>query len=176
MAAARPSGPSCRWRPERTRRPRPPPVAESPSRACAPLTPRSTPRRPGRVRWSSPVVLIAAVAASIAVMALIAAVPSMQPSPPDVGRADSFVRPFDYQVPAGSDIRLYPKSDRLHVLSEALGDVRSASRSGRRGRLEGSMHLWTNRRSGPATAWRRGVAVVHSPVDGSTSRILGRGR
>ena len=108
----------------------PPPVAESAlARVRAVPDAQSTPRRPGRVRWSSPVVLIAAVAASIAVMALIAAVPSMQPSPPDVGRADSFVRPFDYQVPAGSDIRLYPKSDRLHVLSAPPGDVQ-ASRSG----------------------------------------------
>ena len=104
------------------------PAAESAlARVRAVPDARSVQRRPGRVRWSSPAVLIAAVAASIAVMALIAAVPSMQPSPPDVGRADSFVRPFDYQVPAGSDIRLYPKSDHLHVLSAPPGDVQGIS-------------------------------------------------
>ena len=46
------------------------------------------------------------------------------------GRADAFVRPFDYQVPAGSGIRLYPKSDHLHVCRHRPATC-EASRSGR---------------------------------------------
>jgi hypothetical protein len=71
-------------------------------------------------------VLIGIVAGFSAVAALAAAVPSMQPRPPDNGRAESFMRPFDYQLPAGSGIRLYPgsldtaqtdPSDHLHVIA-----------------------------------------------------------
>jgi signal transduction histidine kinase len=94
-------------------------------RAIPAALPVSRPDR--RVRLSSPLVLTVVVAVSIAGAALAAAVPSMQPSPPDSGRAESFVRPFDYQVPAGSGIRLYPKSDHLHVLSAPPGDVRGIS-------------------------------------------------
>jgi len=83
-------------------------------------------RPPARVPFSSPAVLILAVAALIAAVALAAAIPSLQPSPPESGRDESFIRPFDYQLPAGSGIRLYPgsldtsatdPSDHLHVLS-----------------------------------------------------------
>jgi signal transduction histidine kinase len=87
----------------------------------------SGPRRPARVPIQSPAVLIVAVAALLATVAVAAAIPSLQPSPPESGRAESFIRPFDYQVPAGSDIRLYPKSDRLHVLSAPPGDVEGIS-------------------------------------------------
>ena len=82
---------------------------------------RSAPRPPTRIRFQSPLVLIVVVAASIAVVAVAAAIPSMQPGPPDNGRADSFIRPFDYQVPAGSRIELIPRSDHLHVLSPPPG-------------------------------------------------------
>jgi signal transduction histidine kinase len=88
---------------------------------------RAASRPHPRVRLSSPLALIVVVAVSIAALALAAAVPSLQPSPPDSGRAESFVRPFDYQVPAGSAIRLYPKSDHLHVLSAPPGDVQGIS-------------------------------------------------
>jgi len=57
------------------------------------------------------------------VIAVVAALPGLQPHPPESGRDEAFVRPFDYQVPAGSGIRLYPKADRLHVLSAPPGDV-----------------------------------------------------
>ena len=87
---------------------------------------RSVPR-PGRTRLQSPAVLIIVVAAAIGVLAVVAAVPSMQPSPPDSGRAESFVRPFDYQVPAGSRIILIPRSDHLHVLSTPPGGVQGVS-------------------------------------------------
>jgi hypothetical protein len=69
------------------------------------------------------VVLFALLATAIAGVAVVAAIPGMQPSPPDSGRAEGFVRPFDYQVPAGSGIRVYAKSDHLNVLSEPPADV-----------------------------------------------------
>jgi signal transduction histidine kinase len=82
----------------------------------------STRGRP-RSRLSSPAVLFVVVLASIAVVALAAAVPEMGPRPPENGRADAFVRPFSYAVPAGSDIRLYSKSDHLQVLSPPPGEL-----------------------------------------------------
>ncbi|HET9758034.1 MAG TPA: sensor histidine kinase [Candidatus Limnocylindrales bacterium] len=87
----------------------------------------AVPRRPARVRLSSPAVLLSVVAALFAALAVVAALPGLQPSAPDSGRDESFVRPFDYQVPSGSNIRLYPHSDRLHVLSAAPGDVQGIS-------------------------------------------------
>jgi signal transduction histidine kinase len=85
------------------------------------------PRRRPRVRLSSPVVLFVAIAASFAVVAAFAALPGLRPSPPESGRADSFLRPFDYQVPSGSGIALYPKSDHLHVLSQPPGNKQGIS-------------------------------------------------
>jgi hypothetical protein len=87
----------------------------------------AVPRRPARVRLSSPAVLLSVVAALFAALAVVAALPGLGPSPPDSGRDETFVRPFDYQVPSGSNIRLYPHSDRLHVLSAAPGDVQGIS-------------------------------------------------
>jgi hypothetical protein len=49
-------------------------------------------------------------------------VPSLSPQAPVNGRAAGFVRPFDYQLPAGSDIRLDEKSDRVNVLSAPPGN------------------------------------------------------
>ena len=87
----------------------------------------SVPRPPGRVRLSSPPVLIVVVAASIALVAVAAAVTSLQPSAPDSGRSESFIRPFDYQVPAGSEIRLDAKSNHLNVLTAPPGNIRGVS-------------------------------------------------
>ena len=47
-------------------------------------------------------------------VALAAAVPIIVERPL-YGRADDFVRPFDYIIPAGADVRLDPKSDHLQV-------------------------------------------------------------
>jgi signal transduction histidine kinase len=77
---------------------------------------RAVAREHAHVRLSNPAVLIAGVAGVIVAVALIGALPTMQPRPRVDGRAESFVRPFVYQVPAGSDIVLEPTSDRLHVL------------------------------------------------------------
>jgi hypothetical protein len=88
---------------------------------------RAAPRTQLGGRLSNPVVLIAMVLGAIAVVAVLAAVPAMQPRPPVSGRADEFVRPFDYQVPADSDIRLQPKSDHLHVLSAPPGNASGIS-------------------------------------------------
>jgi signal transduction histidine kinase len=88
---------------------------------------RAQPPRQGRVRVSSPAILIVLLSTALAGAALAAAVPGLQPRPPENGRDESFIRPFDYQVPAGSNIRLYPKSDRLHVLSAPPGDMEGIS-------------------------------------------------
>jgi signal transduction histidine kinase len=102
----------------------PPPAGPSAlARVRAVPEARAVPRSQRRVRLSSPVVLFALLATAIAGVAVVAAIPGMQPSPPDSGRAEDFVRPFDYQVPAGSGIRLYAKSDHLNVLSEPPADV-----------------------------------------------------
>jgi signal transduction histidine kinase len=84
---------------------------------------RAVHRRQRRVRLSSPVVLFVVIATSLAGVAVAAALPGLQSRSPESGRDESFVRPFDYQIPAGSAIRLYPRSDRLHVLSAPPGDV-----------------------------------------------------
>jgi hypothetical protein len=79
-----------------------------------------------RVRLSSPAILIPIVAALIAVVAGAVAIAQTRDEPPVYGRADTFLRPFDYQVPAHSGIRLYlgsletaatDPSDHLHVLT-----------------------------------------------------------
>jgi signal transduction histidine kinase len=81
----------------------------------------AVPRPQGHGRLSSPVVLMSGVAASIAIVALVAALAGMQPRAADNGRADTFVRPFVYQVPGGSGIALDAKSDHLQVLRSSDG-------------------------------------------------------
>jgi signal transduction histidine kinase len=79
-------------------------------------------RRQRNLGASNPLVLIGVVAGAIGLLAILAAVPSLSPQAPVNGRAAGFVRPFDYQVPAGSDIRLDEKSDRVNVLSAPPGN------------------------------------------------------
>jgi signal transduction histidine kinase len=83
--------------------------------------PELRPARPARtrLRLSNPAVLIAVVAGSIAIIAVAAALPAMQPGAPINERADAFLRPFVYQVPADSGITLDAMSDHLHVLRPA---------------------------------------------------------
>jgi signal transduction histidine kinase len=100
-----------------------PAAASALARVRAVPEPRALPRPAGRVRLSSPAVLIAVIAVAIAAAAMVAAIPGMQPSGPESGRAETFIRPFDYQVPAGSRIGLYAKSVHLHVLSAPPGNV-----------------------------------------------------
>ena len=88
---------------------------------------REAHRVQGRSRLSNPAVLFVVAAGAIAVVALAGAVPGMQPRPPESGRADGFVRPFAYEVPAGSDIGLQAKSDHLHVLSAPPFDMEGIS-------------------------------------------------
>jgi len=83
-------------------------------------------KRRGRVSVSSPVFLMVAAATAILVVALAAAVPVIEERP-DFGRADQFVRPFDYMIPAGSNVRLYADSERLHVLSPPPRDMHGLS-------------------------------------------------
>jgi hypothetical protein len=97
------------------------PVAPSPLATIRAVRDVETsPRR--RIDPSSPAILVVAVSAVIALVAMAVAVAAVQPGSPVNGRAAAFVRPFDYQVPAGSDIRLYASADRLNVLmSSPLG-------------------------------------------------------
>jgi signal transduction histidine kinase len=88
---------------------------------------REAPRVQGRSRLSSPAVLIVVLAGAIALVAVAGAVPGMQPRPPESGRADAFLRPFAYAVPADSDIGLQAKSDHLHVLSAPPFDMEGIS-------------------------------------------------
>jgi len=60
------------------------------------------------------VFLIMAGAAAILVVALAAAIPLFEDRAVS-GRADDFIRPFDYIIPAGSNVRLEPRSDHLQV-------------------------------------------------------------
>ena len=95
------------------------PVAAAPTAlAAVRAIPETRPARRGRTRvhLSSPVALIAIVAASVVIAAVVAALPVTRPGPPINGRADAFARPFVYQVPGDSDITLDAKSDHLHVL------------------------------------------------------------
>ena len=66
-----------------------------------------------------PVGLMLVVVALIAGLAVVAALGGLQEREPDHGLADSFARPFAYQVPGGSGIRLYVRSDLLQVLMDA---------------------------------------------------------
>jgi hypothetical protein len=68
----------------------------------------------GRVRLSSPVFLIMAATAAILAGALAAAVPLFEERPV-TGRADDFIRPFDYIIPAGSNVWLDRHTDHLQV-------------------------------------------------------------
>jgi hypothetical protein len=93
------------------------PVSADPSalaRVRAVPEARAVPRLRGRVRLSSPVFLIASAAVAIAVVALAAAVPLFEERP-ITGRADDFIRPFDYIIPAGSNVRLDRHTDDLQV-------------------------------------------------------------
>ena len=67
------------------------------------------------------------MAGSIALVAVLAAIPSWSQRTPVSGRADGFVRPFYYQVPADSDIRVDAKSDHLNVLSAPPGNQQGIS-------------------------------------------------
>jgi hypothetical protein len=84
---------------------------------------REAPRRQRRVRLSDPVVLIPVAAVSTVVVAMVAGLLGAQDRPPVDGRADTFVRPFVYEIPADSGIRLDARSDRLHVLSGRQGGI-----------------------------------------------------
>jgi signal transduction histidine kinase len=93
------------------------PVAADPSilaRVRAVPEAQAAPRLRGRVRLSSPVFLIMAAAAAIVVVALAAAVLPFEERP-ITGRADDFIRPFDYIIPAGSNVQLDRHSDHLQV-------------------------------------------------------------
>ena len=64
----------------------------------------------------SPLVLILALTGGLAVLALGAGVLGSQATPVD-GRAETFARPFVFQVPSNSQIVVDAKSPDLHVLS-----------------------------------------------------------
>jgi signal transduction histidine kinase len=91
-----------------------------------PSTPIVAPALGRRLQPASPVVLMTVVAALIGLVAIAVALLTLGPMPPIVGRADTFTRPFYYQVPGDSGIRLYPgpadadvnrRSDHLHVFA-----------------------------------------------------------
>ena len=110
------------------------PVSADPSalaRVRAVPEARAVPRLRGRARLSSPVVLIVVAAAAILVVAL-AAVPVFEARPVP-GRADDFIRPFDYVIPAGANVRLDPKSDHLQVFALPGRQKRPLDLGGRRG-------------------------------------------
>ena len=71
-----------------------------------------------RVGSVSPVVLILALTGGLAVLAVGAGVLGSQAYPVD-GRAETFARPFVFQVPSNSQIVVDAKSPDLHVLSAA---------------------------------------------------------
>jgi signal transduction histidine kinase len=66
-----------------------------------------------------PIRLMLAVGAAIALIAGATAIAGLQERDPENGRADSFGRPFAFQVPGGSGLRLEPLSERLHVLRDS---------------------------------------------------------
>jgi signal transduction histidine kinase len=103
--------------------------AESPT-ADVPGTPGRpmvfTPSAGRLLQPANPALLMTAVAALIGLVAVGVALLTLGPKPPMVGRADTFMRPFYYQVPGDSGIRLYPgpadadvnrRSDHLHVFA-----------------------------------------------------------
>jgi signal transduction histidine kinase len=101
-----------------------PPSKAAPSTArvrALPGAPVAGRRRPSS--WiSNPIVLTAIVGGTLVGFAALAALPSLSPQKPVDGRAAGFVRPFAYQVPAGSNVGLYETSDRLNVLSPPPGN------------------------------------------------------
>jgi signal transduction histidine kinase len=84
-------------------------------------------RSRGAIRSTHPATIMAIVAVSIGSVAVLAAIPTLSPQPPVSGRAADFVRPFDYQFPATSDIRLKEISDHLNVLSPPPGNEQGIS-------------------------------------------------
>jgi signal transduction histidine kinase len=67
-------------------------------------------------RLSHPAILIAVLAASIGAVAMMAWLATVQPRPPVIGRANSFLRPFDYQVPGDREFKVEAQSARLYVV------------------------------------------------------------
>ena len=109
------------------------------------------------------------------------ALPGLRLSTPDSGRDESFVRPFDYQVPAGSGIRVIPHSDRLHVLSKAPGDVQGLHLSSTTltggPLLVGAQHTLAKREPGgrrPLATSAPSIACT-SRNSGQSSLMAGRG-
>jgi len=91
---------------------------------------RAVPQRPAappadaRVRSVNPAVATAAVFGLVGLVAVAAALLNLGPKPPIVGRATTFAKPFYFQVPGDSGIKLFPGplggeggSDHLHVLA-----------------------------------------------------------
>jgi hypothetical protein len=91
---------------------------------------RAYPQRPAtgsidrRVRTANPVLLTAAVTLLVSLLAIGAGIMNTGQKPPIVGRATTFAKPFYYQVPGDSGIKLFPgplgdegPSDHLHVLA-----------------------------------------------------------
>jgi hypothetical protein len=74
----------------------------------------------GLARLSHPAILIAVLAASIGAVAMMAWLATVQPRPPVIGRANSFLRPFDYQVPGDRDFKVEAQSARLYVVWTSL--------------------------------------------------------
>lgn len=72
--------------------------------------------RPGRRVLSNPVVLSVAASAMVGVMATAAWFAAVQPQPPVLGRTESFLAPFDYQLPGDREFRLGPRTERLFGL------------------------------------------------------------
>ena len=89
--------------------------------ASGSLAVRAVPAAPAaeertRVGAVSPLVLILALTGGLAVLAVGAGVLGSQAYPVD-GRAETFARPFVFQVPSNSQILVDAKSPDLHVLS-----------------------------------------------------------
>ena len=89
--------------------------------ASGSLAVRAVPAAPAaeartRVGAASPLVLILALTGGLAVLAVGAGVLGSQSNPVD-GRAETFARPFVFQIPSNSQIVVDAKSPDLHVLS-----------------------------------------------------------
>ena len=89
-------------------------ATESRAVRAVPAAPAAEERR--RVGAVSPLVLILALTGGLAVLAVGAGVLGSQSNPVD-GRAETFARPFVFQVPSNSQIVVDAKSPDLHVLS-----------------------------------------------------------
>jgi signal transduction histidine kinase len=91
-------------------------------RAIPQRPPASPADRP--VRSLSPVVLMVTVTVFVAVVAVVVGLLNVGPKPPIVGRATTFAKPFYFEVPGDSGLKLFPgplqtegQSDHLHVLA-----------------------------------------------------------